>query len=328
MPIMSEILALVVNEELRTGKKNPFWQMELKTVDGVFRAVIWDVSDSDPQNVPRKGDLVQFTDFRDQRDTKYNNIVVNHGGFKKLKKEDLPKEVADKLYDVPKATPEQLKHAYDIICDSGLYQNPDHFTFVMGCLSALSKDKLTQCPAARSIHHAFQGGLLVHTAEIVHLCRGMIAAFPYPKMINRDVVFAGATLHDMGKIITYGVDEIGRADVFVEESLVGHMHYAMQLAADVAKEKPVEKWFLNEVQHVIAAHHGSTEKGSIKNPMTIEAIIVAQSDYLGSRAGILENYMKPILDGNGSLPDEWQLYGDRYAASDALKQMSLANGGQ
>ena len=105
---MNDILALVVDEELRTGKKNPFWQMNLKTVDDSFRAVIWDVTD--PGNgVPRKGQIVQFDDYRDQRDSKYNNIVVNIGGWKIIPKESVPQDTQDKLYDIKKASSELMK---------------------------------------------------------------------------------------------------------------------------------------------------------------------------------------------------------------------------
>ncbi len=318
---MNDIFALVVGEELRVGKKNPFWQMDIKTDDGTFRAVIWDVEGPDPQNVPRKGDLVKFDDYRDQRDSKYNNIIVNANGFKQLKKEDLDQDLVDKLYSVPKATPEQLSHARQVLTDGTPYDKPEHFAFVMGCLSKVPKEKLLQCPAARSVHHAFQGGLLVHTAEVLEICKGMISGFPYPKMISKDVILAAATVHDIGKVITYDVDEIGRAISLVEESIIGHMYYGMALCAEVAKEKPVDKWFLNEVQHVIAAHHGSVDKGSIKAPYTLEALIVAQADYLGSRAGVLDTYLKPIAEGNGSLPDEWQLYSERYMGSEALRKM-------
>ncbi len=318
---MNDIFALIVEEEFRSGKKNPFWQMDIKTVDGTFRGVVWDVDGPDPQNVPRKGDLVKFDDYRDQRDSKYNNIIVNPNGFKRLKKEDLDQDLLDKLYSVPKATPEQLTHARQILTDDTLYDKPEHFAFVMGCLAKVPKEKLLQCPAARSVHHAFQGGLLVHTAEVVEICKGIISGFPYPKMINKDVILASATLHDIGKAITYDVDEIGRAVSLIEEFIIGHMYYGMALCAEVAKEKPVDKWFLNEVQHVIAAHHGSVDKGSIKAPYTLEALIVAQADYLGSRAGVLDTYLKPISEGNGTLPSDWQLYSERYMASNALKKM-------
>jgi len=322
---MNTITALVVNEELRTGKKNPFWQMDVKTVDASFRAVIWDVTEPS-DGVPRKGQIVRFDDFRDQRDTKYNNIVVNIGGWKILPKESIPQETLDKLYDIKKASPEALRKAWETITDQHLYTNPQHFKFTMTCLGKLPKDKLLKAPAAKSVHHAFQGGLLVHTAEVLEITKALVQSFPYPEMLTPDVAYAAATLHDSGKLITYDLDEIGQPISRPEENTIGHMYYGMQLTTDVYREmsESVSIDFVKEVAHCIAAHHGSVDKGSIKVPHTLEALIVHQADYLGSRAGVLDTYLEPVRKGNGMLPDKWQLYNEHYVSTLAIKE--LVNG--
>src|SRR5438045_3613713 len=52
-------------------------------------------------------------------------------------------------------------------------------------------------PAAKSLHHAFIGGLLDHVVSLLKLCD--LAACNYPQ-INRDLLLTGAFLHDIGKI--------------------------------------------------------------------------------------------------------------------------------
>ena len=57
-------------------------------------------------------------------------------------------------------------------------------------------------PAAKTLHHAYIGGLLDH---VVSLCRSCdLVCRNYPQ-INRDLLLTGAFLHDIGKIheLTY-----------------------------------------------------------------------------------------------------------------------------
>src|SRR5579864_1680350 len=53
-------------------------------------------------------------------------------------------------------------------------------------------------PAAKSLHHAFLGGLLEHVVSLFRLCD--LAYRNYPEMIDRDLLLTGAFLHDIGKI--------------------------------------------------------------------------------------------------------------------------------
>src|SRR5215470_15661096 len=57
-------------------------------------------------------------------------------------------------------------------------------------------------PAAKSLHHAYIGGLLDH---VVSLCRSCDLVSRNYSQINRDLLLTGAVLHDIGKIseLTY-----------------------------------------------------------------------------------------------------------------------------
>lgn len=320
---MSKLLALVTGEELRAGKKNPFWQMDLKTTTGMTRALIWDVSDPQKESVPRKGDLIQIDlsndGVKDQRESKYNNIVLVKTACVKVAKSDVKQEVLDQLLNMPKASQKQLEHAYKVLTDKGLYRDIDHFAFVMACMAALPKERLFSCPAGKAVHHAFSGGLIVHTAEIVEICKGVVATFPYPQFIDRDVVFAGATLHDLGKVLTYRIDSVGQPENTTEEYTLGHLYYGMTLAEKVGKERNIDPAWLNEVLHVIASHHNRPEYGAIVEPASVEAIIVSQADYLGSRAGILDSQLA-TMKKNKTLTENVKAYGSRYVMGNAIKK--------
>ncbi len=52
-------------------------------------------------------------------------------------------------------------------------------------------------PAAKTLHHAFVGGLLDHVVSLFTLCDLAIRNYP---QVNRDLVLTGAFLHDIGKV--------------------------------------------------------------------------------------------------------------------------------
>src|SRR6266513_5873104 len=57
-------------------------------------------------------------------------------------------------------------------------------------------------PAAKTLHHAYIGGLLDHVVSLFRSCDLICRNYPH---VNRDLVLAGAFLHDVGKIheLTY-----------------------------------------------------------------------------------------------------------------------------
>lgn len=320
---MHIVTGLVLDHELRPSKKSPFWQVHVRSTEGEFKILIWDITTPDDPKAPRKGDVItldmDFKGVRDQRQTKYSNVMIEESdAFKKVKKEEVEKEIIDKIFAVPKASKQQLENAYKTITNKKLYKNEDNFLFVMKCLSHLPKEKLFTCAAGKSVHHAFQGGLVVHTAEVIQICVGIVSTFPFRRFINQDVVFAGATLHDMGKVYTYENNDIGLPDKNYLESMLGHIYYSISTAEKIGKETSVDKIFLEEVMHVLASHHGRTEFGAIKEPSTLEAIIVSSADYIGYRGAIIQEKLSPMKKNNTNL-DEWKTYGNQYLITNAIK---------
>ena len=52
-------------------------------------------------------------------------------------------------------------------------------------------------PAAKTLHHAYIGGLLDHVVSLMTSCDLVCRNYP---QINRDLLLTGAFLHDIGKI--------------------------------------------------------------------------------------------------------------------------------
>ncbi len=134
-------------------------------------------------------------------------------------------------------------------------------------------------PAAKSLHHAYIGGLLDHVVSLMRLCD--LACRNYPQ-VNRDLVLAGVFLHDVGKIheLTYQ-----RSFSYTSRGqLLGHMIIELEMlqqkTAQLPEFPPPLKTLL---EHMIISHHGHYEFGSPKLPMFPEALMLHYLDDLDSK---------------------------------------------
>lgn len=94
-------------------------------------------------------------------------------------------------------------------------------------------------PAAMSLHHAWIGGLLEHTLQLLKLADVMLPLYP---RLNRDMVLMGLFLHDLGKTgeLTW---EKG-FDYTPDGNLVGHVvrgAILLQFKAAVAGKQSGQK---------------------------------------------------------------------------------------
>jgi 3'-5' exoribonuclease len=139
-------------------------------------------------------------------------------------------------------------------------------------------DRLRIWPAARQVHHAYRSGLLEHILKIIDV--GVYLADAYGA--KRDLVIAGALLHDLGKLqeLSYDVS----IDYSLEGNLVGHIVIgAMMLREAAAAHPDLLPDVVVELEHLILSHHGARELGSPVTPMTAEAFILAAADDLDAK---------------------------------------------
>lgn len=235
---------------------------------------------------PSKGDLILIEEFRDQRHTHFNNLSIK--GFVKPNKDAVPPEVWDYFFKVP-IDRELIASRFSRIVDKDQFKDANIGKFVCNVLESIPIERLTTCPAGVRKHHAYVGGLVVHTAEVVEIAKASAMAFPYPRLVNVDLVIAGAILHDMGKTVTYFIDEQNQPDKFPTESAIGHPYFSMDLVNKTSG--PISQDHRYELLHMLAAHHGRLEFGAIREPKTLEAIILHQADYLSAKGGEIESML-------------------------------------
>lgn len=177
------------------------------------------------------------------------------------------------------------------------------------------KPLLFKAPAAKTIHHAWHGGLLEHILSIIKILKNLSEHYSF---LNRDLLYFGAIFHDIGKLWElefehmFGYTTKGR--------LIGHMEIACEL---IDKKSARIMGFPMELKdickHIILSHHGKLEYGSPKRPKFIEAFLVAFIDDLDSKMSTLNSF----FNNERNNAESWSRYNDlfeRYFLVDDLKE--------
>ncbi|HZY01875.1 MAG TPA: HD domain-containing protein [Anaeromyxobacteraceae bacterium] len=163
--------------------------------------------------------------------------------------------------------------------------------------------RLRRAPAAKSVHHAYPGGLLEHTVSCIKLSHRLADHYP---QVDRDLLVAGAFFHDLGKIRELSYER--QVEYSDEGRLVGHLVMTAQWIHDKARRLGVPRDLEQHVTHLVIAHHGRTEFGSPKPPQTLEALLTHHVDDLDSRINSWVNLMG-TAPGTRRWTDSSNLYG-------------------
>ena len=155
-------------------------------------------------------------------------------------------------------------------------------------------------PAAKTLHHAFIGGLLDHVVSLFRSCDLISRNYP---QINRDLVFTGAFLHDIGKIheLTYN-----RSFSYTTKGqLLGHMIIELEMLQSKLVQVPgFPEELKTLVEHLIISHHGQYDFGSPKLPMFPEALMLHYLDDLDSKM----EAMRAHFERESTLDGPWTSY--------------------
>lgn len=141
--------------------------------------------------------------------------------------------------------------------------------------------------AGKSIHHAYQSGLLEHILSCAQLA---LTLSPHYK-VNRSYVVAGCTLHDICKI--YELSEGPVVEYTEEGKLIGHLVKGLEIVDHYAlKIKNFPSSVKTHLKHILLAHHGELNYGSPKTPHTSEAFLVHLIDLMDSKMSSFEQVKK------------------------------------
>src|ERR1700693_4121603 len=161
-------------------------------------------------------------------------------------------------------------------------------------------ERYRNAPAAKTLHHAYIGGLLDHVVSLFRSCDLICRNYP---QINRDLLLTGAFLHDIGKIqeLTYN-----RAFSYTTRGqLLGHMIIELEmLQAKLTKLPDFPEELKTLLEHLIISHHGQYAFGSPQIPMFSEALMLHYLDDLDSKM----EAMRAHFEREAELEGPWTSY--------------------
>lgn len=137
-------------------------------------------------------------------------------------------------------------------------------------------------PAATSVHHAFPGGLLNHTYQMLHLLEGVYPVYPYPDDIKIERIIIGVLFHDWGKLCEYNAE----GERLENGYLLGHIYMSANYLNTLLRDLGIEKREINFIVHCVLAHHGQLEFGSPVLPCIPEAQLITYLDNISAKADI------------------------------------------
>lgn len=160
-------------------------------------------------------------------------------------------------------------------------------------------DSFRQIPAAKSVHHGFLSGLLMHTGNMMRLADFL--AGQYREVIDRSLLLTGTLLHDFAKEIEFTFSELGIVtDYSTKGQLLGHLVMGAQEVAQVAKELDVPEGKSVLLQHLILSHHGEPDYGAAVRPSCAEAELLSYIDLIDSRMEIYAEILPTVPVGSFS----------------------------
>ncbi len=157
-------------------------------------------------------------------------------------------------------------------------------------------DKFKTAPAGKAWHHAYIHGLIEHTLEMIKIC-DLMSDFHYE--INRDLLIAGAMLHDFGK-----TEEL-KYDTAFEYSdkgkLIGHIVICANMIEEETKKIPgFPEDVKNMLIHLVLSHQGKLEHASPVVPKTVEAIALYHADELSAKVNAYKNAIITEMKSEGN----------------------------
>lgn len=149
--------------------------------------------------------------------------------------------------------------------------------------------------AAKSIHHAFYGGLLYHTYRMLRMAKAVTTVY---SGVDRPVLYAAVILHDVGKLQEMSFNEMdGHSEFTVNGQLFGHSLLGIKMIWEMKARLGVDTERIKCVEHCLAAHHGNLDWGAITVPCTLEAQMLHLIDMMDARVEIFEEQLAKIDSG-------------------------------
>lgn len=263
---------LVSSAQKSEGRNGPFWSVKLKDATGVLDAKIWSPLSQSVTDL-KAGDFIEVKGrtslFRDQLQMTVealrpveNPEHLNMGDF-------IPTSAVEPA--------EILEQIETLVSQEITYAPWKDF-----CRSVLKdsriRAKLLLAPAAKSVHHAYAGGLLEHMHSVAGLCLKFCDHYPE---LDRQTLFVAGLFHDIGKLEELSGGLVN--DYTDEGKMLGHIVQGILMLRPFLEKAKVDEKLALHLEHLILSHHGEPEYGAPRVPLSPEAFALHYADNLDAK---------------------------------------------
>ncbi|MCL2123907.1 MAG: HD domain-containing protein [Desulfovibrionaceae bacterium] len=259
---------------IQQARNGPFWRLELKDASGTLEAKIWS-----PQSQEYTGLAAgQIVEVQGRSSTFRDQAQVTIDRLRRLSTEETA------ACDLALFLPASARPAHEMleeleqICGRELAHMPWK-KFVLAVLRHPDiRPLLLTAPAAKSVHHAYVGGLLEHMLSVAGLALRL--ADHYPEL-DRQVLLAAAVCHDLGKIweLTGGLAN----DYSDAGRLLGHTILGLERLEPFLQKSGLHPELARHFKHLILSHHGEHQYGAPQLPQTAEAFVLHYADNIDAK---------------------------------------------
>lgn len=218
---------------------------------------------------------------------KADRAAVDLNDFRPVTAKSIPDLVERFVQKLREVTTPHLRRLLDSVFTSGLLA------------------EFSRATAARTIHHAYGGGLLEHTLEVMEYCSKAVEL--QGECLNPDLLLTGAALHDIGKLWEY--DQNGITFQLTEAGQLqgGHVILGHDFVRErIASLSGFPRHLAVHLDHLILSHHGHKEWGAVEEPRTLEAVALHHADLISARLNQVGQLVKAHRGA-----DHWTSY-DRH----------------
>lgn len=266
-----------------TTMGKPFMTLILQDKSGSIEAKLWDTGE-DQEKLYQAGGIVriggEIHDYRGKLQLRIKTIRPinedeNISVTDLVQSAETPKE---ELFD-------QLMNFFFEI------KNPN-ISRLTRYLIMENQQSLMTFPAATKNHHDYASGLLDHVVSMLKLGKAIADLYP---TLNRDLLYAGIILHDIGKVVELSGPI--STSYTVTGNMLGHISIMVSEIALAANELNIEGEEVMLLQHMVLSHHGKEEWGSPKKPMLQEAEILHYIDNIDAKMNTLKRALGKTKPG-------------------------------
>lgn len=256
-------------EKKTTQKKTEYLDMVLSDSGGEIVAKLWDYSPAKCDVFP-SGTIVKVKGSIDVWNNSPQLKVdkIREANFADdVKMEDL---VCSAQY----SGEEMFKELEDTARN---FDNADISKIVIYLLNE-NKDAVIGASAALRMHHTMRSGLLYHTLSMLRVGKALCSVYPF---LDKDLVYAGIIIHDLGKTNELKYNDAGIASEYTPRgNMIGHIIGGAVNIAMAGEKLGIDPEIVMQLQHMVISHHGIPEFGSPIPPMFPEAQVVSTIDKL------------------------------------------------